>query len=145
MVLKNKNLRKFLVLLAICFCIIWIFFISHSLNLTFESNEYDKQKAINIANRNKNIKEKINLNAKTMDTNPNMSRNEMRITLNSTQFLTRDYIYYQCKERRRIGCDKDDAWRPMPENNLERLFVCFDGNLEPIKNNCNILSFGTMS
>ena len=60
---------------------------------------------------------------------------------NSTDpFLTRDYIFHKCIERRRIG------GQIKPENKLERTegawFVCFDGNLAPIKNDCNILSFG---
>ena len=140
MVLTKKNsLILFFVLLAIAFYI-------YNSNTSSIENERRIATAIEIAKRNEKIKEKIN---KKMHKNINvsMSRKEMRqIILSSMQFLTRDYIYYECKERRRIGGDKDDAWRPIPENNLERFdgawFVCFDGNLGPIKNDCNILSFG---
>lgn len=61
--------------------------------------------------------------------------------LSSTnRFLFRDFFYYECKDRRRIGGilppdeklkRKDGAW-----------FVCFDRSVAPVTNDCIVLSFG---
>lgn len=59
---------------------------------------------------------------------------------NSSKFLTRDHVYYKCKDRRQIGGETK------PINKLERVdgswYICFDKNLAPITNSCRVLSFG---
>lgn len=61
-----------------------------------------------------------------------------------SSIYTRDFYSYDCKTRKRIGGQQnyvektnDPLWR------IDGAwFVCFDGALAPVKNNCNVLSFG---
>ena len=74
---------------------------------------------------------------------------------NSSEFKTKDYVLYNCKNSRRIGgapklwvhqqlLSKIMGTTPYTkEQRVEGgLFICFDPPFAPIKNNCNVLSFG---
>ena len=58
----------------------------------------------------------------------------------SSRFITKDYVFYNCNDSRRIG------GAPKPDNKQQRVegawFVCFDRSLAPMANKCNVLSFG---
>ena len=75
----------------------------------------------------------------SLQSNLKQDHNQLK---NSGIFSTRDFLSYECKDRRRIG---GDIYKPT-NNKLLRYegawFVCFDGKLAPKSNDCNILSFG---
>lgn len=113
--------------------LVFCFIISISINFVF----YMK-----IITRN-NIK--LNLFQIDANRNKHSELNQDQIKLRkllfeSTELSSRDYIAYKCRDKRRIG------GRTKPENKFQQTegawFVCFDNRLAPIKNNCNILSFG---
>jgi len=120
----------FLLFLAIFICI---------------NNSLIQKKECVVKNRYQDIILKNSISNAQLKVNATI-RKQMIQVLSSMKFLQRDYIYYECKDRRRLGGFKKDAWRPMPKNELERFdgawFVCFDGNLAPVLNKCTVLSFG---
>jgi hypothetical protein len=58
--------------------------------------------------------------------------------------LVRDYLRYNCASRKRIGGRGE--YKKATSNALWRIdgawFICLDGNLAPVENQCNVLSFG---
>lgn len=56
----------------------------------------------------------------------------------------RDFMRYQCRKRQRVG--GEERFKSNAPDSLYRIdgawFVCMDMNISPMKNQCNVLSFG---
>jgi hypothetical protein len=67
--------------------------------------------------------------------------------LNDANIVMRDYLRYNCLNRKRIG--GNEAHKKAANDLLWRIdgawFICVDGNLAPVENNCNVLSFGILN